>query len=325
MRIARRQFVHLAASAATLSAMSAFAWAQVYPTRTVRIVVGFGSGSAFDILARLIGQSLSERLGQPFIIENRAGAGATIATDAVVRARPDGYTLLLTGSPDAINATLYDKLNFNFLRDIMPIAGISRAPNVMVVHPSFPAKTVPEFIAYAKANPGRISMASAGVGAASHMSGELFKAMAGIDMVHVPYRSLAEGLTDLIGGRVQVSFSTMPPVIEFVKAGTLRALAVTSATRAQALPDLPTIGEFLPGYEATLLAGLGAPRNTPAEIVAKLNKEINAILANPEIKTRLADLGSVLLPMTPAEFRALMVEETEKWGKVVKFSGAEAE
>jgi tripartite-type tricarboxylate transporter receptor subunit TctC len=242
-----------------------------------------------------------------------------------VHARPDGYTLLQTGSPDAINATLYGKLNFSFLRDMVPVAGISRSPNVMVVNPSFPAKTVPEFIAYAKANPGRISMASAGVGSTSHMTGEFFNAMARIDIVHVPYRGMPEALTDLIGARVQVCFSTMPPVIEFAKAGTLRALAVTSATRAEALPDLPAVSEFLPGYEATLLAGLAVPRNTPAEIVAKLNEEVNAILAKPEIKSRLADLGSVPLPMTAAEFRTLMADETEKWGKVVKFSGAKAE
>ena len=325
MKLPRRKFLHLAAGAAALPALTRIARAQAYPSRPVRIVVGFGSGSAFDILARLMGQWLSERLGQPFVIENRGGAGGNLATEAAVRAPPDGYTLLLCGSPDAINATLYDKLNFNFIRDIAPIASVARGPNVLVVHPSFPAKTVPEFIAYAKANPSKVNFASAGTGSVSHMSGELFKAMAGVNMVHVPYRSLAPALTDLIGGQVQVIFSTMPPSIEFVRAGKLRALAVTSAMRSEALPELPTIGDFLPGYEATLTTGLGAPKNTRAEIVERLNKEINAALADPGMKARLADLGNVSMPMTPADFGRLMAEETEKWGKVIKAANIKPE
>jgi tripartite-type tricarboxylate transporter receptor subunit TctC len=320
MKTPRRRFLQLAAGAAALPAMSRLAWAQAYPARPVRIIVGFGAGSADDILARLMGQWLSERLGQPFIVENRTGAGGNIGTEAVVRAPPDGYTLLLPGSPDAINATLYDKLNFNFIRDIAPVAGIVRVPNVMVVHPSFPAKTVPEFIAYAQANPGKINMASAGAGSTSHMSGELFKMMAGVDMVHVPYRGQASALTDLLGGQVQVDFATMPPSFEYVRAGRLRALAVTAAT--ETLPDLPPLGDFLPGYEASLAVGLGAPKTTPVEIVERLNKEINAALADPKMKARLADLGGTALPGSPADFGKLMAEETEKWGKVVKFSGA---
>jgi tripartite-type tricarboxylate transporter receptor subunit TctC len=325
MKLSRHQFLHLAAGTAALSAVSRIARAQTYPSRPVRIIVGFAAGSAFDILARLIGQRLSERLGQPFIIENRPGAGGNIGTEAVVRARPDGYTFLIAGSPDAINATLYDKLNFNFIRDIAPVAGIARGPNVMVVHPSFPAKTVPEFIAYAKANPGRISMASAGIGSATHMSGELFKMMAGVNMVHVPYRGQASALTDLLGGQVQVDFATMPPSIEYVRAGKLRALAVTSAMRSEALPDLPIMGEFLPGYEASLVTGLAVPRNTPAEIIDKLNKEINAALADPKIKAHLADLGGTALAGSPADFGKLIADETDKWGKVIRAGNIKAE
>jgi tripartite-type tricarboxylate transporter receptor subunit TctC len=325
MKLSRHQFLHLAAGTAALSAVSRIARAQTYPSRPVRIIVGFAAGSAFDILARLIGQRLSERLGQPFVIENRPGAGGNIGTEAVVRARPDGYTFLIAGSPDAINATLYDKLNFNFIRDIAPVAGIARAPNVMVVHPSFPAKTVPEFIAYAKANPGRISMASAGIGSATHMSGELFKMMAGVNMVHVPYRGQASALTDLLGGQVQVDFATMPPSIEYVRAGKLRALAVTSAMRSEALPDLPIMGEFLPGYEASLVTGLAVPRNTPAEIIDKLNKEINAALADPKIKAHLADLGGTALAGSPADFGKLIADETDKWGKVIRAGNIKAE
>ena len=276
MKLPRRQFLHLAAGAAALPAVSRIAWAQAYPTRPVRIIVGFAAGGAADIIARLIGQWLSERLGQPFVIENRPGAGSNIATEAVVRAPPDGYTLLLVGTANAINATLYDKLNFNFIRDIAPVAGIIRVPNVMVVNPSVPAKTVPEFIAYAKANPGKINMASGGIGTAAHVSGELFKMMAGVDMVHVPYRGAAPALTDLLGGQVQVMFASMPSSIEHIRAGKLRALAVTTATRSEALPDIPTVGEFVPGYEASAWYGVGAPKDTPAEIVDKLNKEINA-------------------------------------------------
>jgi tripartite-type tricarboxylate transporter receptor subunit TctC len=324
-KLPRRRFLRLAAGAAALPAVTQFARAQAYPMRPVHVIVGFAAGSAFDILARLIGQWMAQRLTQPFVIENRPGAGGNIATEAVARARPDGYTLLVTGSPDAINATLYGNLNFNYVRDIAPVAGVARAPNVLVVHPSFPAKTVPEFIAYAKANQGKISMASAGVGSASHMSGELFKMMAGVDMVHVPYRGQASALTDLLGGQVQVDFATMPPSIEYLQAGKLRGLAVTSAMRSEQLPDLPTIGEFLPGYEASLLTGLGAPRNTPAEIVDRLNKETNSALADPRIKAQLADLGNTALPGSPADFEKLLAEETEKWGKVVTFSGAKPE
>jgi len=318
MKLPRRTFLYLAAGATVLPAVSRAAWAQAYPARPVRIIVGFGSGSAADILARLIAQWLSERLGQPFVIENRVGAGGNLGTEAVVRAPPDGYTLILCASTDTINATLYDKLNFNFIRDIAPVAGIARGPNVLVVHPSFPAKTVPEFIAHAKANPGKVSFASAGIGSVSHVSGELFKATAGINMVHVPYRSLAPALTDLIGGQVQAIFSSTPPSIEFVRAGKLRALAVTSTMRSEALPDLPTIGDFLPGYEATLFTGLGAPKNTPAEIVERLNKEIKAALADAGLKVRLADLGNIPMPMTPADFSKLIADETEKWGKVIR-------
>ena len=321
----RRQFLHLVAGAATLPAASRFAWAQAYPTRPVRIIVGFGSGSAFDILARLIGQSLSDRLGQPFIIENRGGAGGNLATEAVVRAPADGYTLLLCGSPDTINATLYEKLNFNFIRDIAPVASVARGPNVLVVHPSFPAKGIPEFITHAKANPAKISFASAGIGSVSHMAAELFKAMAGVDMVHVPYRSVAPALTDLIGGQVQAIFSTTPPSIEHIRAGKLRALAVTSTTRSDVLPDLPTIGDFLPGYEATLLTGLGAPKNTPTEIVERLNKEISAALTDPGMKARLADLGNVPMTMTPASFGKLIADETEKWARVIRTANIKPE
>jgi tripartite-type tricarboxylate transporter receptor subunit TctC len=321
----RRQFLHLAAGTVALPVVSRTAWAQTYPTRPVRMVVGFGSGSAMDILGRLIAQWLSERLGQPFIIENRGGAGGNLAAEAVVRAPPDGYTLLLCGSPDTINATLYDKLNFNFIRDIVAIASISRAPNVLVVHPSFPAKTIPEIITHAKANPGKVDFASAGIGSVSHMAGEQFKAMTGVNLVHVPYRSLAPALTDLIGGQVQLIFSTMPPAIEYVRAGRLRALAVTSTTRSEALPDLPTIGDFLPGYDATLVIGLGAPKNTRAEIVERLNREINAALADSGMKARLADLGNIPVPMTSADFSKLIGDETEKWAKVVKYANIKPE
>jgi tripartite-type tricarboxylate transporter receptor subunit TctC len=320
MNLARRKILHLAAGAALLPPLARAALALDYPTRPVHIVVGFAAGSAFDILARLMGQKLSDQLGQPFVIENRSGAAGSIATEAVARARADGYTLLVTGSPDAINASLYDNLNFNFVRDIVPVAAISRAPNVMVVHPSLPAQTVPEFVAYAKAHPGKISMASAGVGSASHMSGELFKMMAGVDMVHVPYRGQAPALTDLLGGQVQVDFSTMPPAIAYVKAGKLRALAVTSPGRFPALPDVPAMAEYLPGYEASLLTGLGAPRGTPAEIIAIINKETNRALADPNISAQLAALGNTALPGSPADFGRLIAEEIDKWAKVVKFA-----
>jgi tripartite-type tricarboxylate transporter receptor subunit TctC len=288
----------------------------------VRIVVPFAAGGATDIIARLIGQWLSERLGQQFVIENRPGAGSNTGTEVVVNAPPDGYTLLLVGASSAINATLYEKLSFNFLRDIAPVSGIISIPFIMAVNPSFPAKTVSEFIAYARANPGKVNMASGGNGTAGHLSGELFKMMAGINMVHVPYRGEAPALTDMLGGQVQAMFGTMPASIEYVRAGKLRPLAVTSARRSELLPDLPTVGEFVPGYETSALQGVGAPRNTPAEIINKLNKEINAGLADPKIKTRVADMGGTVLAGSPADFGKLIADETEKWGKVVKFSGA---
>jgi tripartite-type tricarboxylate transporter receptor subunit TctC len=325
MKRPRRRFLHLAAGAAALAGVPQIARAQAYPSRPVRIMVGFAAGSANDILARLMAQWLSERLGQQFIVETRPGASGNLAAEAVARARPDGYTLLLSGSTDAINATLYDNLNFNFIRDIAPVAGIARAPHLMVVHPSFPANTVGEFIAYAKANPGKITMASAGVGSTSHMSGELFKMMAGIDLLHVPYRGQVPALTDLLGGQVQVDFATMPPSIGYVRSGTLRALAVTSPTRSEALPNVPTVGAVLPGYDASTANGLGVPRNTPAEIVHMLNKEINAALADAKVRAHLADLGGTVLPGSPADFGKLLTEEVDKWSKVVKASGAKPE
>ena len=318
MKLPRRNFLHLVAGAAALPAVSRVARAQAYPSRPVRIIVPFAAAGAFDIMARLIGQWLSERLGQPFVIENRPGAGTNIGTETVVKAPPDGYTLLLAGTPNAINATLYEKLNFNFIRDIASVAGISRAPLVMAVHPSVPAKTVPEFIAYAKANPGKISMASAGIGAPSHVSGELFKMMAGVNLVHVPYRGAGPALVDLLAGQVQVGFPSMPSSIEYVRAGKLRALAVTSATRSDALPDIPTVGEFLPGYEASASYGIGAPKGTPVEIIDMLNKEINAALGDPKMKARLADLGGTPLLGSAADFGKLIAEETEKWAKVIR-------
>jgi tripartite-type tricarboxylate transporter receptor subunit TctC len=317
----RRRFLHLAAGAAALPAVSRFAWAQAYPSRPVRIVVGFPAGGSGDILTRLMGQWLSERLGQQFIIENRPGAGSNIAAEAVVKAAPDGYTLYLSSSPNAISATLYDNLNFNFIRDIAPVASISISPLVMEVNPSVPAKTVPEFVAYAKANPGKLNMASNGNGTTSHLAGELFKMMTGVNMLHVPYRGAAPALTDLIGGQVQVMFDIMASSIEHIRAGKLRALAVTTATRSEALPVVPTVGDFLPGYEANLWSGFGAPKNTPTEIVEKLNKEINVGLADPKMKARLADLGATVLALSPADFGKLIVEDTEKWAKVVKFAG----
>jgi tripartite-type tricarboxylate transporter receptor subunit TctC len=286
------------------------------------LVVGYAAGGGTDITARLIGQWLSDRLGQPFVIENRPGAGTNIGTDAVVRESPDGYTLLLTTTANAINATLYEKLNFNFIRDIAPVAGITRGPSVMVVHPSFPAKTVPEFIEYAKANPGKINMASGGAGGPDHMSGELFKKMTGVNMIHVPYRGLSPALTDLLAGQVQVIFSSLPAAIEYIRAGKLRALAVTTATRFEGAPDIPAVGDAVPGYEASQWYGVGAPKNTPVEIIDKLNKEINTGLTNPKLKARLAELGGMVLPGSAAEFEKHIAEETEKWAKVVKFSGA---
>ena len=325
MKHPRRKFLHLAAGAAALPVLSCIARAQAYPSRPVRIVVPFAAGGATDIIARLIGQWLSERLGQQFVIENRPGAGSNIGTEVVVNAPSDGYTLLLVGASSAINATLYEKLNFNFLRDIIPVAGVISIPFIMVVNPSFPPKAVSEFIAYAKANPDKISMGSAGVGSSNHVSGELFKMLAGVRMVHVPYRGAAPALTDLIGGQVQVLFSAVTSSIETIKAGKVRALAVTSATRSDALPDLPTVAEFVPGYEASNWWGIGAPKSTPAEIVDKLNGEINAALADPRMKARLAELGGTMLVGPPADFGKLIADETEKWAKVVKFAGIKPE
>jgi tripartite-type tricarboxylate transporter receptor subunit TctC len=321
MKIPRRRFLELAVGATALPAASGIASAQSYPTRPVRIVVGYAAGGGTDLVARLMGQWLSERLGQPFVIENRTGAATNIGTEAVVRAPADGYTLLLAHTANAINATLYEKLNFNFIRDIAPVAAIIRVPTVMVVNPSLPAKTVSEFIAYASANPGRINMASGGAGGPDHMSGELFKAMTGVNMVHVPYRGLSPALTDLLGGQVQVIFSSLPAAIEYIRANKLRALAVTTATRFEGAPDIPTVGEVVPGYEASQWYGVGVPKNTPVAIVEKLNKEINAGLANPKLKAQLADLGGTVLPGPAADFGKLIAEETEKWAKVVKFSG----
>jgi tripartite-type tricarboxylate transporter receptor subunit TctC len=316
---------YLAAGAAVLPALPRIAKALDYPTRPVRIMVGYPPGGPSDIVARLIGQSLSERLNQPFITENRPGAGGNVGTETVVRAAPDGYTLLLAGVPNAINAAVYDNLNFNFIRDIAPVASIIRVPLVMEVHPSVPAKSVPEFIAYAKANPGKINMASPGYGTSQHVSGELFKMMTGINMIHVPYRGSAPALTDLLGGQVQVMFDTAPASIGFIRAGQIHPLAVTTASRSEALPEIPTIAEFVPGYEASAWYGIGAPKNTPAGIVEVLNKEINAALAEPNIKARLADLGGTAVPGAPAEFAVLISGETEKWAKVVKVSGAKPE
>lgn len=317
----RRNFVHMAACAAALPSTSRLARAQSYPTRPVRIIVPFAAGGPNDILSRLIGQSLSERLGQPFVTENRPGAGGNIGTEAATRAAPDGYTLLLVGPPNMINATLYEKLNFNFLEDIVPVAGIMRGPYVIVVNPSLPAKSIPEFIAYAKSNPGKINMASPGIGTGPHVAGELFKMMTGIDMVHVPYRGAAPALTDLLGGQVQIYFGTTPASIAYIKAGKLRALAVTTTAPWEGLPDVPTASSFVPGYEASSVFGLGAPKNTPAEITAKLNNEIGAVLSDPNIKSRLAKLGGTELMGAPAEFGKLLVGEVEKWGKVIKVAG----
>jgi len=314
----RRQFLHLAAAAAALPALSRIARAQAYPSRPVRLIVPFAPAGGSDITARLMGQWLSERLAQPFIIENRPGAGSNIATEAVVRAAADGYTLLYVTTANAINATLYDKLNFNFIRDIAPVATISRNTYVMLVHPSMPAKTVPEFIAYAKAHPRKINMASAGTGSPPHVCGELFKMMAGVDLLHLPYRGGGPALTDLLGGQVQVYFATTVASIEYIRTGRLRALAVTTATRSDALPDIPTVAEFVPGYEASSWYGVGAPKATPAEIVEKLNKEINAGLADAKLKARLADLGGDVLALSPADFGKLIADETEKWGNVIR-------
>jgi tripartite-type tricarboxylate transporter receptor subunit TctC len=318
MKLPRRQFLHLAAGAAALPAVLRVARAQAYPTRPVRLIVGFPAGGGADTLARLTAQWLSERLGQQFVIENRPGAGTNIATEAVVHAPADGHTLLLVGLPNATNATLFERLNFNFIRDIAPVAGIARVAFVLLVNPSLPAKTFLEFLAYAKANPAKVNMASSGSGTPSHIAGELFKMMAGVNMLHVPYRGDVPAITDLLGGQVQVYFGTVSGSIEYIRSGKLRALAVTTATRSEMLPDVPTVGEFVPGYEASTWSGVGAPKGTPIEIVDKLNNEINAALANPKFKARLADLGVTTLALTPADFGKLIADETEKWGKVIR-------
>ena len=325
MKLPRREFLRLSATAIALPAAVHLARAETYPARPVHVIVGFAAGGPNDISARLIAQWLSERLGQQFVVENRPGAGGNVATELVVRAPADGYTLLLVPAPAAINATLYDNLNFNFIHDIAPVAGILRVPEVMVVNPAVPANTVPEFIAYAKANPGKINMASAGNGTVPHVAGELFKFMTGVDLVRVGYRGGGPALVDLMGGQVQVMFEPTLSTIGYIRAGKLRALAVTSATRSAALPDVPTVGEFVPGYEATAWFGIGAPRNTPSEIVDKLNGEINAGLVDPKIKERLADLGGEPMPMSPADFAKFIADETEKWGKVVRAAGIKAE
>jgi tripartite-type tricarboxylate transporter receptor subunit TctC len=324
MNIRRRQLLHFAASTVALPALSRLAVAQTFPMRPVRIVVAAAAGGATDILARLLGQWLSERLGQPFVVENRPGGGGNIGTDAVVKAPADGYTLLLINAANAVNASLYPKLNFNFISDIAPVAGIDRQPFVMLLNASLPTKTVPEFVAYAKSNPGKISIASPGSGTGGHVSGELFKMQAGIDMVHVPYRGSAPALTDLIGGQVQVLFASATTAMEHIRTGSVRALAVTAAVRSEALPDVPAVGESLPGFEASFWTGLGAPRNTPAEIITTLNAEINAALGDRRIKARIADLGGTVMPGSAADFGKLIVEETEKWAKVIKFAGIKA-
>jgi len=322
MKLPRRQFLQFGASAIAAVAGSPFAWGPTYPTRPVRIIVGFPAGGLADITARLLGQALSERLGQQFIIENRSGAVTNIATEAVVRAPADGYTLLLATSFNAINATVYERLSFNFIRDIAPVAGIGDATFVVVVNPSVPAKTVSEFIAYAKANPGKVKMASSGIGSPEHIAGELFRMATGVELLHVPYRGSAPALTDLIGGQVQVQFGPLASAIEYIKAGTLRVLAVTTATRSEALPGIPTVAELLPGFEVSAWQGLGAPRDTPAQVIDKLNREVNAALADPKLKARLADIGTTLLPPgSPADFGKLIARDTEKWAKVVRFAG----
>jgi tripartite-type tricarboxylate transporter receptor subunit TctC len=318
MKLPRRQFLHLAAGAAALPAVSRVARAQAYPTRPVRIIVPYAPGGAPDFIARLLGPWLSERLGQQFIIENRPGGGSNIGTEVVVRAPPDGYTLLLISTTNVINATLYDKLNFDFINDIVPVAGITRFPVVMVVNPSVPAKTIPELIAYAKANPGKINLGSPGIGTPGHVAGELFKMMAGVDMVHVPYRGGAAVMTDLLGGQVQVLFGSTSLTIEQIRAGKLRALAVTTDTPWEGLPDIPTVGDFVPGYEASTVFGFGVPKNTPAAIIDKLNKETNVSLVDTKLKAQFVDLGGTALIGSPAEFAKLIADDTEKWGKVIR-------
>ncbi len=317
MKLSRRWFLQLAAAAATFQTVSQTASAEIYPSRPVHAIVGFAAGQAIDIVTRIVAQSLSERLGQQFIIENRPGAGGNIATEAVVRAPPDGYTLLAIGSNNMINATLYQNLSYDFIRDIAPVASVYRVPQVMEVNPSFPAKTVPEFIAYAKAHPGEISCSVA------HVTGELFKMMTGVNMLHVPYRGAPPALTDLIGGQVHVMFDNLPSSIEHIRAGRLLPLAVSSAARLQALPDIPTVGDFVPGFETSAWAGIGAPKNTPAEIIDTLNREINAALAEPVVQARIADLGGLVLVLSPSAYTRLIAQETDKWARVIKFSGAQ--
>src|SRR5262249_45938629 len=321
----RRQILKLAAAAIAAPAVARRARAQSYPTRPVRLIIGYTPGGSADLTARLLGQWLTERLGQTFVVESRPGGGTNIATEAVVRAAPDGYPLLLVAPANAINATLYEKLNYDFIRDTVPIAGLIRFPNVMEVNPAVPAKTVPEFIAYAKANPGKINYASSGNGSTIQMSAELFKMMVGVDMVHVPYPGGAPALTDMLAGQVQVMFDNLPTSIEHIRAGKLRPLAITSTTRSELIPDVPTLSDFVPGYESSAWYGVGAPKGTPAEIVNRLNREINAILADPTAKTRVAEMGATLTPGSPADFGRLVADETEKWGKVVKFAGVKAD
>jgi tripartite-type tricarboxylate transporter receptor subunit TctC len=323
MKLLRRQFLHLVAGAVALPVLSWTSWALDYPTRSVRIVVGFPPGTSSDIVARLIAQWLSERLGQQFVVENRPGAGTNVAAEIVVQASPDGYSLVWVTQTNAINGTLYHSLKFNFIQDIQPVAGVIRVPTVMMVNPSVPAKTVPEFIAYAKANPGKINMSSPGIGSANHVLGELFQMMAGVKLVHVPYRG--SQFPDLLSGHVQITFNPLPSSLNFIQTGKLRALAVTSATRQAALPDVPTVGEFVPGYEGTAWFGVGVPKNTPKEIVDKLNREINAGLADPKLKARLEELGGVPMSVTPADFGKFITDETEKWSKVVKFADLKVE
>jgi tripartite-type tricarboxylate transporter receptor subunit TctC len=325
MKSARRQFLHLVAGAATLPILPRHASALDYPTRPVHIIVGFAPGGPADTIARIAGQALSQRFGQQFVVENRTGAGTNIATEAVVNSAPDGYTLLLVTAANFINATLYKNLNFNFIRDTVPVVSISGEPAVMLVHPSVPAKTIPEFIAYAKANPGKINMGSGGNGAPSQVFGELFKMMTGTDMVHIPFRGASPALTALLGNQVQVFFSPLSTAVENVNAGKVRALAVTTAQRSEMMPDVPTMSEFVPGYEAANWYGIVAPKNTPAEIIDKLNKEINAVLADQAMRKRLADLGETVLGGSPADYAKTIAEETEKWGKVVEFSGAKVD
>jgi tripartite-type tricarboxylate transporter receptor subunit TctC len=325
MKLPRRTFLYLAAGAAALPSVSRVAWAQSYPARPVRILVGFAAGQAIDILVRIVAQSLSDQLGAQFVIENRPGAGGNLAAEVVVRSPPDGHTLLAVGMNNMINATLYERLSFNFIRDIAPVASILRAPQVMLVNPSVPARTMSEFITYAKANPGKINMASAGVGSPTHLSGELFKMMTGINMLHVPYRGSPAALTDLIAGQVQVMFDNVASSLEHIRTGRLRALAVTTTTRWEGLPDIPTVSDVVPGFETGGMAGIGAPKGTPPDIVGKLNKGINSAIADVKVKTRLVELGGTVLPGSPGDFEKLIAVETEKWAKVVKFSGAKAE